>query len=112
MARLEVARSWRGPMPDPQTLREYEEILPGAANRIIKMAEANTSERASVDRQLVRAEIDSGRTGQWMAFGLSLFAFIASIVFFALGKNVAGGVMLSPPVIMLVKSMIQRSGPA
>jgi uncharacterized membrane protein len=95
-------------MPDPSTLRHYEQIVPGAADRILKMAEANTTERAEVDRNLANAEIVSARTGLWFAFFLSVGALISAVVFFAVGNNVAGGLLLSPPVVMLIKSMIER----
>jgi uncharacterized membrane protein len=29
----------RGPIPDPETLKKYNEVLPGAADRIFAMAE-------------------------------------------------------------------------
>ena len=35
----------RGPLPPPETLRQYDEILPGSADRIMKTAEANMAHR-------------------------------------------------------------------
>jgi uncharacterized membrane protein len=66
-----VSQLWQGPMPDPNTLHHYEQIVPGAADRILKMAEANTTERAEVDRNLANAEIESARTGLRFAFALA-----------------------------------------
>lgn len=34
-----------GPLPHPQTLRQYEDILPGSAGRIISLAETNITRR-------------------------------------------------------------------
>lgn len=36
-----TAQTWVGPLPPPNALEAYEKILPGAADRILAMAEAN-----------------------------------------------------------------------
>lgn len=47
--------------------------------------------------------------GLSLAFVATVIAFVASIVFFAQGNNVAGIAFLSVPVVMLIRSFIQRS---
>ncbi len=39
----------RGPLPDPASLREYESVLPGAAERIFSMTERETGSRHALD---------------------------------------------------------------
>lgn len=39
MVRLAVSRSFCGPLPPPQMLKEYGEIIPDAPERILRMAE-------------------------------------------------------------------------
>lgn len=39
-----------GPLPAPRTMREYEEIVPGGAERIFKMAELEQQHRHQRDR--------------------------------------------------------------
>lgn len=50
-----VLKVHQGPLPDPQTLREYDDLIPGAAAEIIKMA----SDQASHRRSLEKASQDS-----------------------------------------------------
>ena len=50
-----VLKMHQGPLPDPQTLREYDNLIPGAAAEIIKMA----SDQASHRRSLEKASQDS-----------------------------------------------------
>ena len=40
---IAAERSFSGPIPPPWLLREYEEILPGSADRIMKLAELETA---------------------------------------------------------------------
>lgn len=96
---------WSAPIPEPDTLRRYEEVVPGAANRILAMAEAQIlapSERA--DRAL-GAEIDSAKSDRAAATLFLLVFFVASVVFFAVGNLVAGSVFMSVPVLGLIKIM-------
>ena len=44
-----------GPLPDPQTLRDYDDLIPGSAAEIIKMA----SDQASHRREMERASLES-----------------------------------------------------
>lgn len=41
-----------GPIPDPETLSRYEQITPGACDRIITMAEKEQDQRHRGDRSL------------------------------------------------------------
>jgi uncharacterized membrane protein len=38
-------QSFSGPLPPPEVLKRFDEIVPGAAERIIKMAEAQSEQR-------------------------------------------------------------------
>jgi len=43
-----------GLIPAPETLREYNEILPGSANRILTMAENQESHRIKMEAMVVK----------------------------------------------------------
>lgn len=96
-------------MPDPSTLAAYRELIPDAPERILRMAEATTSKAADTDALLAKADAELSNQGLNLAFMITLIALIASIVFFALGNEVAGVAMVSLPVVMLVRSFITRS---
>ncbi len=95
-------------MPKPSDLAAYEQVLPGAAERIMAMAESAVTGRIDIDKKLADAEIEQARTGMSLAFILTLIALVAAIVFFAIGKPIAGGALLSMPVVMLIKSFLEK----
>ena len=43
-----------GPLPHPEHLREYENILPGSADRVIRMAEDQAKHRQSLEQTVVQ----------------------------------------------------------
>lgn len=59
-----------GPLPHPDTLARYEEVLPGSAERILAMAERQSDHRMGLERAAVHSEIR--RTAWGMVAGWSL----------------------------------------
>lgn len=74
---LSAERSFTGPIPPPWTLREYEEILPGSADRILSMAEREASARHERNAERLRLSAvvlaeDAARTRRGMYIGAGL----------------------------------------
>ncbi len=70
------------PIPDPEELRRYEEILEGAANRILLMAEEEGRERRAREKEIVDADNFISKGGLFLGFicfliPLGLSAFLA-----------------------------------
>lgn len=53
----QVATLHQGPLPAPEDLHRYDELLPGAANRIIAMAEREQAHRMNMEDMAQRADI-------------------------------------------------------
>lgn len=113
-----VQVAWQGPLPPPEQLGEYEKVVPGAAMRILAMAEIAISGPIQNTAKLTDAEIEASRLGLSFAIVLTSAMSIASVIFFILavagvGKTAAcitaGSVCLSIPVVMLVRAFITRS---
>lgn len=49
--------SYAGPIPPPAMLARYNEVLPGAAERILKMAEEQSSHRQYLEKAVVNSDI-------------------------------------------------------
>jgi uncharacterized membrane protein len=113
-----VQVAWQGPLPPPEQLGEYEKVVPGAAARILAMAEATISGPIQNTAKLTDAEIEASKRGLNFAIALTSAMSVASVLFFALavagvGSSAAcitaGSVCLSIPVVMLVRAFITRS---
>jgi uncharacterized membrane protein len=47
-------RHFSGPLPPPEILAQYNEIVPGAAERILKMAEEQSAHRRGLEDKTIR----------------------------------------------------------
>jgi uncharacterized membrane protein len=103
------AHSWSGPLPPPKTLREYDEICPGATERIFLMSERSVFGMIDIEETAVKGQIEIAKTSLSAAYRLTLLAFAASVVaFFIVVNQVAGIAFVSFPVMMLIRSFLIR----
>lgn len=54
-------RMTSGPLPPPETLARYEEVLPGLADRITRMAEGQSDHRKDMEKDALRGQM-AGQT--------------------------------------------------
>lgn len=106
----EVARFHSGLLPPVETLRGYAEILPDAPERLMKIAERSVMAQEDRADKLADAQVETAKTGQGLAFTLAFICVVAAIVFFALGNNVGGSVMVGLPVVMLIRAFLPSKG--
>ncbi len=103
---LTVTEHFQGPLPAPKHLRQYNEIVPGAAERIIVMAEKEQEHRHSSEDLDLSAAIKQVTRGQWMAFILAIvFAGIAVWLTLS-GFEVAGSVVFGSTIVGIVTAFI------
>jgi uncharacterized membrane protein len=98
------SESFSGPIAHPGHLREYELILPGAADRIIGMAEKQQDHIIAMERTVVEKEFSDRRWGMVLGaltFGLLIGGALAAglndktaVALAFLGAAAIGGVGL------------------
>ena len=92
-----------GPLPSPAVLREYEQICPGYAERLLAETERNGQHRRDLDRdelaamrQVANDRATHGRRGQLCATAVGLGAMTAATllgVFGGAGGQVVAGII-------------------
>lgn len=92
---------FEGPIPHPELLERYNSIVPGAAERILQMAEKEQAHRHKIDAQeesnrtaLIKiAEKDSAasntarKSGQFIGLVVTLICVIAAVYFASKGSS-------------------------
>lgn len=70
---------YKGPLPPPAMLKQYEEVLPGLAERIVKSFEAEGPHRRAMEEREMRqlektteARIKVMMRGQWIALAIAI----------------------------------------
>ncbi len=67
---------YSGPIPPPEMMREFDSIVPGAADRILSMAERQEAHRHSLEKAHVRSNLISQYIGQVSGLGGLALVFI------------------------------------
>ena len=82
--------AYKGPLPPPEILQKYNDIEPGLADRIVKMAEAQALHRQGLESGVILERARSERQGQWLGFAVAMVAIVGSFGLIALGKDAVG----------------------
>lgn len=102
---LMVMRSemYSGPIPPPEALARYEEIQPGAADRILKMAEKQQDHRMALETKAIGGQVDQSKRGQIFGF-IAIFLCIGAAIFFAVVCNMTkfAATFLTVTMVILV----------
>ncbi|MDE6052372.1 MAG: DUF2335 domain-containing protein [Lachnospiraceae bacterium] len=59
----QVVSEFSGPLPPPNIIKGYEDILPGSAERILAMAEKQSEHRQFMERKMIATESRDGFLG-------------------------------------------------
>ena len=95
-----VAASFSGPIPPPALLQQYDDVFPGAAERIVAMAEREAAHRHNLEERIVQAQINEGskhfseaRCGQICALTITLASLGVGAYTALHGYELAGSVL-------------------
>jgi uncharacterized membrane protein len=90
------------PLPLPEILAKYDQIVPGAGATIIEMAKNQSTHRIETERKVIESREKQSWWGLWTAFIIAL-SLIGLIVFaIAKDKDVLAGILASSTIIALV----------
>lgn len=81
---------YEGPLPPGYMLREYEEVLPGAADRVFRMAEQQAEHRQCLEKQVVASKSRAELLGVIFAGAIVLVTVIGGIFLIHEGNGIAG----------------------
>jgi len=106
-------QAFSGPIPAPGILAEYERILPGAAERILKMAETQSSHRQHQEEKSLQAQVEhlvrrdkEARYGQWFAFIIAIFAIVMGTLVALVSSGLGGGIITFAGLATIVSAFI------
>lgn len=106
-----VQKLHSGPLPAPEDLAHYEQICPGAAERIIAMAEQQENHRQTMEGNHLKWEYRLQSRGQWFAIG-ALVAMLLLVGFtFYLGQPIAASVLGAGTIAAVVGMFLKREQP-
>src|SRR3989344_8200747 len=82
-----------GPLPPPEALKKFDEVVPGAAERIIKMAEEQSAHRKELEKKVIDSDIARSKWGQVLGFVIAIAGLAVSAIIVVYGNAIAGGII-------------------
>jgi uncharacterized membrane protein len=83
-------RSFSGTLPPPEALERYNQILPGAAERIIVMAERQHGHRIELESHVIKSNVSAQKLGTILGFIVAMTVIIGGLFLVHQGKNAEG----------------------
>lgn len=100
---------YQGPLPKPQDLHDYDQIVPGSAERIISLLEEQVKHRQGLEQSVIRSDISNSKAGLILGFIISVIAIIAGSICIWHGDTVGGTIIGGPAVPALVGVFVYGS---
>ena len=101
---------WQGPLPPPEALERFNQIIPNGADRIVAMAEAEQRHRANHESVALQARIREARRGQYAGVLLSALCIVGAVALEYFGAHTGVAVaLLSMPVMSFLSAIVNRS---
>ncbi|MGR9106811.1 MAG: DUF2335 domain-containing protein [Gammaproteobacteria bacterium] len=104
-----VAQRWIGPLPPPNVIEQFNDIVPNGAERIFKMAEIEQAHRIATEDASLKASVSEARRGQYLGAGISIIALAFSLISVFIGANPFVSVALvGVPLMGLVEAIVSN----
>lgn len=97
---------FRSPIPPPDILKGYNEIIPNGADRILKQSEQQTQHRIQTETTVITRELQQGDRGQHYGFIIAIFGLLLSGFLIYTGHDTAGTILGGTDLIALVSVFV------
>ena len=94
-------------LPSPQKLREYDEVVPGSAERIFRMEEKEQNQRITWVKETTTAEIRQEQYGQWFGFLIAVLCICGAVYLAMNGQVLVPSILAGSTVLGLAGRFIQ-----
>jgi|ERR1035437_4542965 uncharacterized membrane protein len=95
-----------GPIPPPNLLARYNDVVSDGAERILAMAERQSKHRESLEAQVVAGNLRSQNRGNLYAFILALVTILGGIFLIYKGKDASGLAAIISSLVGLVSIFV------
>jgi len=91
-----------GPLPAPESLDQYNKIIPDGAERIMTMAEKQSSHRINIEHIVISGQVKQSGRGQIFGLIIAFVAIGASILLAMFNHEIVAGIIGGGSVVGLV----------
>jgi uncharacterized membrane protein len=94
--------SFIGPIPPPNILKGYNEVVKDGAERILAMAENQSNHRIQLETHAIKEELKQSRLGQLFGFILGVLGLGLATTLALLGHDTIAGIFGTTTIVGLV----------
>lgn len=105
---IQETQVWSAPIPPPELLQQYNEIIPNGADRILAMAENQSAHRIRMESMAIKANLNRATRGQLFAFLISILAISGGIYLAVIGKELGGGILGTGGLVALASLFLRE----
>ncbi len=100
---------YSAPLPPPKALQDYNNILPGAAERIVAMAERQSAHRQELEKKAVSAQTRDSLLGLIFGLVIGLAAIAGGVICILNGHEIGGTILGGTGLASLVGVFVYGS---
>lgn len=97
---ITLEERFKGPLPPPRMLAEYDRLIPKGAERLMALVEMQVVHRHNI-----------ARNGQWMGFGLAVFFGIIGLALAIKGMPWVAGIVFTTTIVGLISVFVLGRAP-
>lgn len=101
-AGMVISSSYAGPIPPPAMMREFNELVPGIAEKIFQLAEDQARHRMSLEQGVIRSNIKKSLYGMWLGFALGVGVIFVAYTSITAGHATQGAAMTIFALVSMV----------
>lgn len=98
-----------GPLPSPDVFAGYESVLPGAADRIIAMAESEMIHRHNLEDKFLESRIRNSYIGIISALIIGVLILISGVVIAVTGHEIVGTIFSGIGITTIIATFLQNT---
>lgn len=113
-----VSKQYMGPTPPPEHVEAFERMIPGAADRFLKLAEGEAAHRRAIEERMAQetqANAATNRTlagrGQGYAFIIAMSGIAAGFYLGLHGQQITGSIIGGGGLVTIILAFLRGGNP-
>jgi uncharacterized membrane protein len=100
----------RGPLPDPETLSAYNQLIPNGAERCMTLVERESAHRHAQEDRIVRTNLNLMVRGQYIGLGLVVLLAAAGVWLGLTGHDWLAGTVFTTTIVGVITVFVVGHG--
>lgn len=97
---------YRGPIPNPEMLRDYNNVIENGGERIVVQFEEQSRHRREIEKIVIKSQSSESKRGQIFAFIIGMTGLGLAFISALLGHNAFAITLASTTIVALVSAFI------